>query len=68
MRNFTNDAIFDDTLPIADGTMEAGLLVPLDLLGVRMEAWFRRKGYLLATDSLRVREVHGEPALDEVSR
>lgn len=60
MRNFTNDAIFDDTLPVADGLMEAGLLVPLDLLQERMEAWFRRKGYLQAQDSLRVTEVSGE--------
>lgn len=54
MRNFTNDAVFDDTLPLADGMMEAGLLVPLDLLQERMEAWFRRKGYLSAKDCLRV--------------
>lgn len=60
MRNFTNDAIFDDTLPVADGLMEAGLLVPLDLLQERMEAWFRRKGYLQAQGSLRVTEVSGE--------
>ena len=32
MRNFTNDAVFDDTLPIADGLMEVGLRVPLDRL------------------------------------
>ena len=24
MRNFTNDAVFDDTLPAADGLLEAG--------------------------------------------
>ncbi len=24
MRNFTNDAVFDDTLPVADGLLEAG--------------------------------------------
>ena len=28
MRNFTNDAVFDDTLPIADGLMEVGTRVP----------------------------------------
>ena len=55
MRNFTNDAIFDDTLPIADGRMEAGLLVPLDRLQEAMAAWFRRKGYLREGDELRVR-------------
>ncbi len=57
MRNFTNDAVFDDTLPIADGMLEAGLLVPLDLLQERMEAWFRRKGYLRADEALRVMEL-----------
>ena len=54
MRNFTNDAIFDDTLPVADGRMEAGLLVPLDALQEGMRAWFRRKGYLRDGDTLRV--------------
>ena len=28
MRNFTNDAIFDDTLPVGDGLLEAGFRVP----------------------------------------
>jgi hypothetical protein len=46
MRNFTNDAIFDDTLPVADGVMEIGLRVPLNTLQQAMEDWFRRKGYL----------------------
>lgn len=46
MRNFTNDAIFDDTLPISDGLMEIGARVPLDRLKESMEDWFRRKGYL----------------------
>ncbi len=57
MRNFTNDAVFDDTLPLADGCMEAGLRVPLDLLRTRMEDWFRRKGYLAKDESLQVREL-----------
>jgi hypothetical protein len=57
MRNFTNDAVFDDTLPVADGVLEAGLRVPLDLLQNRMEQWFRRKGYLAADEVLRVREI-----------
>ena len=46
MRNFTNDAVFDDTLPTADGQMEVGARVPLDKLQAAMEDWFRRKGYL----------------------
>ena len=54
MRNFTNDAVFDDTLPVADGLMEAGLLVPLDRLHIAMEGWFRRKGYLGPSETLRI--------------
>jgi len=57
MRNFTNDAIFDDTLPIADGLLEAGTRVPLDRLQAAMEDWFRRKSYLTPTDSLRITEL-----------
>jgi len=56
MRNFTNDAVFDDTLPVADGLMEAGHHVPLDRLGVAMEDWFRRKGYLKGDERLVVAE------------
>jgi hypothetical protein len=54
MRNFTNDAIFDDTLPVGDGLLEVGLRVPLDRLRDAMEDWFRRKGYLKAGQALRV--------------
>jgi len=46
MRNFTNDPIFDDTLPVAEGEMEIGVRVPLERLAAAMEDWFRRKGYL----------------------
>jgi len=56
MRNFTNDAIFDDTLPIADGLLEAGARVPIARLTTAMEDWFRRKSYLAPTDSLRITE------------
>jgi hypothetical protein len=57
MRNFTNDAVFDDTLPVADGLLEAGTRVPLDRLQVAMEDWFRRKGYLQPDERLEVAEV-----------
>ena len=46
MRNFTNDQVFDDTLPTADGIIEIGARVPLERLQSAMEDWFRRKGYL----------------------
>jgi hypothetical protein len=32
MRSFTNDSIFDDTLPVADGLMRVGTRVPLNRL------------------------------------
>ncbi len=56
MRNFTNDAIFDDTLPVAYGLLEAGTRVPLDRLTTAMEDWFRRKSYLTPTEHLRITE------------
>jgi hypothetical protein len=59
MRNFTNDSIFDDTLPKADGLLEAGNRVPLDRLAPAMEDWFRRKGYLKSDDRLEVTELFG---------
>ena len=57
MRNFTNDAVFDDTLPVGDGLMEAGSRVPLDRLQASMQDWFRRKGYVNAGERLEVRNV-----------
>jgi hypothetical protein len=57
MRNFTNDAVFDDTLPVADGLLEAGNRVPLERLQSAMEDWFRRKGYVKAGERVEVREL-----------
>ena len=57
MRNFTNDAVFDDTLPVADGVLEAGYRVPLDRLQVSIEDWFRRKGYLRPDENVVVTEI-----------
>jgi len=56
MRNFTNDAIFDDTLPISDGVLEAGNRVPLERLQTSMEDWFRRKSYIGPEEHLRISE------------
>lgn len=56
MRNFTNDAVFDDTFPVADGVLEVGTRVPLDRLQSAMEDWFRRKGYLKPEERLEVIE------------
>jgi hypothetical protein len=59
MRNFTNDPVFDDTLPVSDGVLEAGTRVPLARLQPAMEDWFRRKGYLNAAEQLEVLEIRG---------
>ena len=52
MRNFTNDAAFDDTLPLGDGLMGAGNRVLVEDLREAMEDWFRRKGWLDTEDKL----------------
>ena len=57
MRNFTNDPIFDDTLPVCDGVIEVGSGVPLDRLRDAMEDWFRRKGYLKAGEMVELRAI-----------
>jgi hypothetical protein len=46
MRSFTNESVFDDTLPVADGVIEIGERVPVEKLKEAMQDWFRRKGYL----------------------
>jgi hypothetical protein len=57
MRNFTNDAVFDDTLPLSDGLMEIGSRVPLEALRTAMHDWFQRKGYLSKGSQLLLKEI-----------
>ena len=57
MRNFTNDAIFDDTLPVGDGLMEAGNRVPLERLQPAIEDWFRRKGDIAREERVEICEL-----------
>lgn len=44
MRNFTGSAEFDDTLPVADGLLEAGLRVEPERLASALAAWLTRRG------------------------
>ena len=44
MRNFTGSAEFDDTLPTAEGSIEAGLSVDVDRLAAAMGEWFTKRG------------------------
>ncbi len=60
MRSFTNDQVFDDTLPTSDGQMEIGTRVPLDRLAHDMEDWFRRKSYLPQGSRLIVEEIKSD--------
>jgi hypothetical protein len=62
MRNFTNDAVFDDTLPVADGLLEIGTRVPLGRLREAMEDWFRRKGFIKPEERLEIVEIAAAPS------
>ena len=44
MRNFTNDAEFDDTLPLADGALEASSRVAPDRLAAALATWLTKRG------------------------
>jgi hypothetical protein len=44
MRNFTGDSEFDDTLPLKDGLIEAGLRVSPERLANAMADWFTQRG------------------------
>lgn len=43
MRSFTGRSAFDETLPIADGQLEASFQVDLEALRADMEDWLTRK-------------------------
>ncbi|MGZ4898772.1 MAG: hypothetical protein ACXV8X_03865, partial [Candidatus Angelobacter sp.] len=60
--SFTNDSIFDDTLPVADGEMRIGTRVPLEKLKEAMEDWFRRKSYLAKEKELVIEEIRAKTA------
>lgn len=57
MRNFTNAAEFDDTLPIADGRVEASFRLSPDRFGEGLAAWLTQRG-----------KGEGEPVRVEVTR
>lgn len=43
MRSFTGRSAFDETLPVADGELEASLRVDLEALRADLEDWLTRK-------------------------
>ena len=44
MRNFTNSADFDDTLPIEEGTIEASFRVSPERFAEGLSAWLTQRG------------------------
>jgi hypothetical protein len=44
MRNFTNSSDFDDTLPIADGKVEASFRVTPERFAEGLGAWLTQRG------------------------
>jgi hypothetical protein len=44
MRNFTNAAEFDDTLPVGDGQMEASFRLTPERFAEGLAAWLTKRG------------------------
>jgi hypothetical protein len=44
MRNFTNSAEFDDTLPVADGQLEASFRLSPERFAEGLAAWLTQRG------------------------
>jgi len=44
MRNFTNSAEFDDTLPVADGRLEASFRLSPEHFAEGLGAWLTQRG------------------------
>jgi len=57
MRNFTNSAEFDDTLPVADGRLEASFRLSPERFAEGLAAWLTQRG-----------KGNGQPVQVEVSR
>ena len=57
MRNFTNSAEFDDTLPVSDGVVEASFRLTPERFAEGLRSWLTQRG-----------KGAGEPVRVEVSR
>jgi len=57
MRNFTNSADFDDTLPVADGSLEASFRLSPGRFAEGLSTWLTQRG-----------KGNGQPVKVEVTR
>jgi hypothetical protein len=55
MRNFTGYSAFDETLPAADGVLEAGFQVDAGEVKAQFEKWLRGRKMIPAGTELQVR-------------
>jgi len=61
MRSFTGPSAFDETLPVADGLVEAGFTLDLAALQPDLEDWLTRKFGRGAAVRLHIEEVDWVP-------
>src|SRR5690242_1583805 len=54
MRNFTGSAEFDDTLPVADGEIEASLKVNAQRFAAAFGEWLKKRGKVTGEQVFRV--------------
>ncbi len=55
MRNFTGYSAFDDTLPAADGVLEAGTAVDKEEVKTQFEKWLRGRKMIAPETELVIR-------------
>jgi hypothetical protein len=60
MRSFTGRSAFDETVPVADGQLEASFRVDLEALKTDMEDWLTRKFGEGKSIKLRLSEQEGK--------
>ena len=70
MRNFTNAAEFDDTLPVADGCLEASFRLSPERFAEGLAAWLtqRGKGEGQTVEVQATRTANCGPALSEKTK
>jgi hypothetical protein len=63
MRNFTGYGAFDETLPVADGLLEAGFAVDAAEVKAQFEKWLRGRKMISAASELIIHRRDAEVSL-----